>query len=98
MVDLPAGAVKKPKNSRKMQMVFFVFSGRVQVNVNDNEFRIGKGGMWQVPRGMFVCSQTAGRVLTFAGNFYSIVNDYDKPARIFFAQGCEVQEEVPEGQ
>lgn len=53
MVDLPAGAVKKPKNSRKMQMVFFVFSGRVQVNVNDNEFRIGKGGMWQVPRGMF---------------------------------------------
>ena len=52
MVDLPAGAVKKPKNSRKMQMVFFVFSGRVQVNVNDNEFRIGKGGMWQVPRGM----------------------------------------------
>ncbi|PMD39037.1 hypothetical protein L207DRAFT_567366 [Hyaloscypha variabilis F] len=82
MVDLPAGAVKKPKNSRKMQMVFFVFSGRVQVNVNDNEFRIGKGGMWQVPR----------------GNFYSIVNDYDKPARIFFAQGCEVPEEVPEGQ
>jgi centromere protein C len=52
MVDLPAGAVKKPKNSRKMQMVFFVFSGRVQVNVNDNVFRIGKGGMWQVPRGM----------------------------------------------
>ncbi|KAE9372219.1 hypothetical protein N431DRAFT_408303 [Stipitochalara longipes BDJ] len=82
MVDLPAGAVKKPKNSRKMQMVFFVFSGRVQVNINDNEFRIGKGGMWQVPR----------------GNFYSIVNDYDKPARIFFAQGCEVQEEVLEGQ
>jgi hypothetical protein len=36
--------------------------------------------------------------LTFAGNFYSIVNDYDKPARIFFAQGCEVSEEAPEGQ
>jgi centromere protein C len=53
MVDLPAGAVKKPKNSRKMQMVFFVYSGRVQVNVNDTVFRIGKGGMWQVPRGMF---------------------------------------------
>jgi hypothetical protein len=45
-----------------------------------------------------LCSQTAGQVLTFAGNFYSIVNDYDKPARIFFAQGCEVQEEVPEDQ
>jgi hypothetical protein len=46
----------------------------------------------------FVCSQMARRVLTFVGNFYSIVNDYDKPARIFFAQGCEVQEEVPEDQ
>lgn len=54
MVDLPPGAVKKPKNSRRMQMVFFVFSGRVSVTVNDNAFRIGKGGMWQVPRGKFL--------------------------------------------
>lgn len=53
IVDLPPGAVKKPKNSRRMQMVFFVFYGRVQVTVNDNTFRIGKGGMWQVPRGTF---------------------------------------------
>ncbi|KAH8820528.1 cupin domain-containing protein [Xylogone sp. PMI_703] len=80
VVDLPPGAVKKPKNSRRMQMVFFVFYGRVQVTVNDNTFRIGKGGMWQVPR----------------GNFYSIVNDYDKPARIFFSQGCDMREEQPE--
>ncbi|ESZ96214.1 hypothetical protein SBOR_3372 [Sclerotinia borealis F-4128] len=76
MVDLEPGAVKKPKNSRKMQMVFFVFYGRVEVEVNGTSFRIGKGGMWQVPR----------------GNFYSITNDYDKPARIFFAQGCEVDD------
>jgi len=26
------------------------------------------------------------------GNFYSIENDYDKPARIFFCQGNEVAE------
>ncbi|PVH82905.1 hypothetical protein DL98DRAFT_126452 [Cadophora sp. DSE1049] len=51
MVDLPAHSMKKSKNSRKMQMVFFVFYGRVQVTVNDNVFSIGKGGMWQVPRG-----------------------------------------------
>mgnify|MGYP001606572700 CR=1 FL=1 len=52
MVDLPPGAVKKPKNARKMQMVFFVHNGRVTVTVGDNDpFRIGKGGMWQVPRG-----------------------------------------------
>ncbi|RDW95236.1 hypothetical protein BP5796_00999 [Coleophoma crateriformis] len=78
MVDLPPGAMKKPKNSRKMQMVFFVHYGRVQVSINDNIFRIGKGGMWQVPR----------------GNFYSIHNDYDKPARIFFSQGNEVEVET----
>ena len=24
------------------------------------------------------------------GNYYSITNDYDQDARIFFAQGCEV--------
>ncbi|KFY89863.1 hypothetical protein V500_05427 [Pseudogymnoascus sp. VKM F-4518 (FW-2643)] len=77
MVDLPPGAVKKPKNARKMQMAFFVHYGRVIVTVGDNDpFRIGKGGMWQVPR----------------GNLYSIENDSDKTARIFFSQGCEVEE------
>ncbi|KAH6670643.1 putative centromere protein 3 [Halenospora varia] len=82
MVDLPPGGAKKPKSSRKMQMVFFVYYGRVKVTVNDNTFRIGKGGMWQVPR----------------GNFYSIENDYDNPARLFFAQGCERDEEDGETQ
>lgn len=37
----------------------------------------------------------------FAGNYYSITNDYEVPARIFFAQACEValplEEELPEG-
>lgn len=56
MVDLPPGAQKKPKNSRRMQMAFFVFYGRVKVIINDNEFRIGKGGMFQVPRGKFTAS------------------------------------------
>ena len=52
MVDFPVGAIKHPKNSRKMQMVFFVYTGRVQVTINGSEpFRISKGGMWQVPRG-----------------------------------------------
>ncbi|KAI9726224.1 MAG: hypothetical protein M1834_009394 [Cirrosporium novae-zelandiae] len=73
-VDLPPGGVKRPKNSRTMQMVFFVFYGRVSVDVNGSTFNIGKGGMWQVPR----------------GNSYSISNPYTKPARIFFAQGCEM--------
>jgi centromere protein C len=55
MMDIPVGGMKKPKNSRKMQMVFFVYTGRVQVTVNGSDpFRISKGGMWQVPRGEFL--------------------------------------------
>ncbi|OHE99199.1 cupin [Colletotrichum orchidophilum] len=74
VVDLPPGAEKRPKNSRKMQMVFFVFQGKVLVMVHESQFRISAGGMWFVPR----------------GNYYSIHNDYENPARIFFAQGCEL--------
>ncbi|KAK7453735.1 cupin [Colletotrichum acutatum] len=74
VVDLPPGAEKRPKNSRKMQMVFFVFQGKVLVTVHESQFRISAGGMWFVPR----------------GNYYSIHNDYENPARIFFAQGCEM--------
>lgn len=53
MVDLPPGGAKRVKNSRKMQMVFFVFYGRVTVDMGTptSSFSIGKGGMWQVPRG-----------------------------------------------
>lgn len=53
VVDLPPGAEKRPKNSRKMYMAFFVFSGRVLVTVNETSFRISRGGMWFVPRGEF---------------------------------------------
>ncbi|KAK7752363.1 mitotic fidelity of chromosome transmission-related protein [Diatrype stigma] len=75
VVDLPPGSEKHPKNSRKMQMVFFVHTGSVTVTIADvNTFRITKGGMWFVPR----------------GNRYEIKNEGDKTARLFFAQGCEV--------
>ena len=52
MVELPPNGFKKLKNSRKMQMVFFVHYGKVRVTVASNEFVISKGGVWQVPRGM----------------------------------------------
>ncbi|KAK0385913.1 hypothetical protein NLU13_7088 [Sarocladium strictum] len=74
VLDLPVGGEKRPKNSRKMHMVFFVHYGKVLVTVNEAQFRISPGGTWFVPR----------------GNYYSITNDYDNPARIFFAQACEV--------
>ncbi|MCJ1288102.1 hypothetical protein MMC26_007457 [Xylographa opegraphella] len=80
MVDLPPGGVKRMKNSRKNHMVFWVFHGRVRVEVAGTVFSIGRGGMWQVPR----------------GNFYSIANQYQKPARVFFAQGCYMEAEPTE--
>ena len=59
MVELPPGGTKRVKNSRKMQMVFFVFYGRVTVDLGTpaQRFSIGRGGMWQVPRGkpLFSC-------------------------------------------
>ncbi len=57
MVDLPPEGAKRVKNSRKMQMVFFVFYGRVEVSMGTplKTFSIGKGGQWQVPRGKLFC-------------------------------------------
>ncbi|OAR01003.1 hypothetical protein LLEC1_03358 [Akanthomyces lecanii] len=74
LVDLPPGSEKRPKNSRKMHLVFFVHYGKVTVSINEVQFRISAGGMFFVPR----------------GNYYNIANDYDFPARVYFAQACEV--------
>ncbi|KAF5678889.1 centromere associated protein [Fusarium heterosporum] len=80
VVDLPPGSEKRPKNSRKMHMVFFVHTGKVLVTVNEASFRLSAGGMWFVPR----------------GNYYSITNDYDTESRIFFSQGCEISAQPAE--
>lgn len=53
VVDLPTGAEKMLKNSRKMHMVFFVHYGKVLVTINQKSFRISAGGTWFVPRGEF---------------------------------------------
>jgi centromere protein C len=56
IVELEPGDFKRPKNSRKMHMSFFVAKGRVTVEVGPLggemcRFSVGKGGFWQVPRG-----------------------------------------------
>ena len=56
IVELPPGGIKKTKNSRRMQMMFFVFFGKVTVEVAGTRFAISKGGVWQVPRGEFLFS------------------------------------------
>lgn len=50
VVDLPPGAVKRLKNSRKVFMIFFVHAGRVLVTVQETSFRISRGGIFIVPR------------------------------------------------
>ena len=58
VVELPPEGFKRAKNSRKMQMCFFVHEGKVMVEVGAqgahgevNQFAISKGGVWVVPRG-----------------------------------------------
>ncbi|VBB83611.1 Putative Centromere protein [Podospora comata] len=77
VVDLPPGAIKRLKNSRKVFMIFFVHAGKCLVTVQETNFRISKGGIFIVPR----------------YNEYTIENDYDKPTRLFFSQGTEVPSE-----
>ncbi|KAK4550672.1 hypothetical protein LTR36_000251 [Oleoguttula mirabilis] len=86
LVELPPAGFKRAKNSRKMQMCFFVYEGKVMVEIGAqgngevNQFAISKGGVWVVPR----------------GNNYAITNESrTKTASIFFAQGCEVDAPAP---
>jgi centromere protein C len=73
IVELAPGDLKRPKNSRKMHMSFFVAKGRVTVEVGSlggeiSRFSVGKGGFWQVPRGESQChglsDMTNAEVLT----------------------------------
>ncbi|KAL9058810.1 MAG: hypothetical protein Q9162_001534 [Coniocarpon cinnabarinum] len=50
IVELPPGGIKRTKNSRRMQMMFFVHFGKVTVDVQGTKFTISKGGVWQIPR------------------------------------------------
>lgn len=79
MVDLPPGGAKRVKNSRKMQLIFFVYYGRVTVDVGTptTTFSIGKGGMWQVPRGKAFFSLFCSFNISFEGKW--------PPVRLF---GC----------
>ena len=99
VVDIPPGGEKRQKNSRKNHMVFWVFSGRVVVDVSGNEFGLGKGGMWQVPRGECQCHfscRPPRKMYSYehvTGNTYSVANPFSRPARVFFAQGCYMTEQ-----
>lgn len=86
IVELPPGGAKRVKNSRKMQMVFFVFYGRVTVDVGTptTSFSIGKGGMWQVPRGKKMFSSFSLNItLSLYKHFTSVT---------FFLRNCHASD------
>ena len=51
VIEFQAGTSKRLKSSGRMQLVFYVISGKVEAEVNYLGFRIGAGGQFQVPRG-----------------------------------------------
>lgn len=91
IVEIPPGGVKKPKNSKRMHMVFYVCHGRVQVDISGVQFSAGKGCVFQVPRGKLSSDLHLEETLTrisITGNYYSFANAYHSDARLFFTQGC----------
>jgi hypothetical protein len=70
IVELPPNGLKRPKNSRRMHMVFFVATGTVEVTVHQSSFTIHHGGVFQVPRGESLFSSTS---CNFFGSFFSFL-------------------------
>lgn len=52
MIEVPPGGIKRTKNSGKMHLVFYIISGKVEVKIGENSFRVRKGAQFMVPRGM----------------------------------------------
>lgn len=76
-VDLPPEGFKRAKNSRKMQMIFFVHEGKVMVEIGAtgmevNQFALSKGGCWVVPRGMLVSFTLFSSPPTIARDSYAL--------------------------
>lgn len=69
---MPPKSSKRPKNTKRIHMVFFVHTGRVQVDISGVQFSAGKGCVFHVP----------------CGNSYSFTNNHAKTASLFFTQRC----------
>lgn len=74
IIDIKVQGSKPLKPSKQNSYIFYVISGRVEVNISDNVFTLRKGGSFEVPR----------------GNFYSITNVHpDLNAKLFFVQATD---------
>lgn len=74
IINIRANGSKPLKPSKQNSYIFYVISGKVQVNVSDTVFKLRKGGSFEVPR----------------GNYYSITNiDGEQDARLFFVQATD---------
>lgn len=70
LLDLPPGAAKTRRSSKRNLMFFCVYQGYVEVDVSENVFRLRRGAQFMVPR----------------GNDYEIRNVGANNARLFFSQ------------
>ena len=70
LLDLPPGAAKTRRSSKRNLMFFCVYQGYVEIDISDNVFRLRRGAQFIVPR----------------GNDYEIRNVGVNPARLFFSQ------------
>lgn len=74
IISLQPGGQKPMKPSKQNSYIFYVISGRVEVNVSDTVFSLRKGGSFEVPR----------------GNYYSITNAATTgETRLFFTQSTD---------
>lgn len=63
MIEVPPGGIKRTKNSGKMHLVFYIISGKVEVKIGENSFRVRKGAQFMVPRGMLFFFQLLSSVV-----------------------------------
>lgn len=61
LLEIPPGGSKSAKSSRNMQMIFFIYEGKVTVDVAGMTFGITAGGSFIVPRGKRFSPWTALR-------------------------------------
>jgi mannose-6-phosphate isomerase-like protein (cupin superfamily) len=81
IIDIKVNGSKPLKPSKQNSYIFYVISGRVEVNVSDTIFTLRKGGSFEVPR----------------GNYYSITNaDPERDAKLFFVQATDTLENEKE--
>ncbi|KAM5532924.1 hypothetical protein V8D89_013390 [Ganoderma adspersum] len=77
-IVIPPNSAKPTKSANDNAFVFYVIQGAVKVAVHQSSYIIATGGMFMVPR----------------ENAYYIQNVCERDAKLFFAQGRKMAEDI----